>query len=276
MARPYAEVIGDPIAHSKSPRLHRFWLSKAGIDADYVATHVRAEELADYVASRRADPDWRGCNVTVPHKQAIKALLDRLTPLADEIGAVNLVVPGSDLVGANTDVEGITGSLPAFADGELRQLCLIGSGGAALAALGAARLLGVQRVVLNVRDQAKGRDLLADWGFDGRVGSIDDRENIVGSQLVVNATTLGMTGHAAMPDALLEHVLSHPDDRAVIFDMVYEPLETRLLAAARQRGLRAVDGLSMLIGQAEASFGAFFGVRPPREHDAELRAHLTS
>ena len=92
MTRAYAEVIGDPIVQSKSPTIHGFWLGKLGIDADYRACHVTAEGLADYVASRRADPDWRGCNVTMPHKQAIMPLLDRIDPEAARIGAVNTVV----------------------------------------------------------------------------------------------------------------------------------------------------------------------------------------
>jgi shikimate dehydrogenase len=276
MTKLFAEVIGDPVAHSKSPLLHGFWLAKTGIEADYVATHVRPDELAGHIARRREDPDWRGCNVTVPHKQAVIAYLDKLSPLAAEIGAVNLIIPESGLVGANSDIEGITASLPPFANGELRQACLIGSGGAALAALGAFRLLGVPQVTLNVRDQAKGERLLAQWGFAGRVAAVDDAENLLGAQLIINATTLGMKGQAAMPQGLLRHVAAHPDDRAVVFDMVYAPIDTALLLAARRRGLRTVDGLAMLIGQAATSFGAFFGHPPPREYDAQLRALLAA
>src|SRR5688572_22085136 len=142
MTIPYAEVIGDPIAHSKSPLIHRFWLAKQGLDGDYRATHVRAGELGDYLNNRRADPDWLGCNVTVPHKQAVIPFLDQRTPLAEQVGAVNVIVPREgELLGGNSDVEGITGSIPEFRRGELRQACLIGSGGAALAALAACRVL---------------------------------------------------------------------------------------------------------------------------------------
>ena len=108
MNRPFAEVIGDPIAQSKSPAIHGFWLGKMGIDADYRACHVRPDELADYFSARRADPDWRGCNITMPHKQAVLPLLDGLDPAAERIGAVNTVVRRGDgsLIGANTDAPG--------------------------------------------------------------------------------------------------------------------------------------------------------------------------
>jgi shikimate dehydrogenase len=103
----YAEVIGDPIAQSKSPAIHGHWLAALGIDADYGRAHVLAADLADYLARRRADPAWRGCNVTMPHKQAIIPLLDALDPLAQSVGAVNTVVPEAGrLVGYNTDAPG--------------------------------------------------------------------------------------------------------------------------------------------------------------------------
>src|SRR3546814_256786 len=105
MIRRYAEVIGDPIRQSKSPAIHGFWLEKLGIAADYRACHVRADGLADYLALRRGDADWRGCNVTMPHKLAVMPLLDRIDPLAARIGAVNTVVREADgqLAGYNTD-----------------------------------------------------------------------------------------------------------------------------------------------------------------------------
>lgn len=274
MPIPYAEVIGDPVAHSKSPLIHRFWLAREAIDADYRATHVTAEGLGDYLARRRDDPDWRGCNVTVPHKQAVIPYLDGMTPFSEQVGAINVVMPRDGLVGANSDVEGITSALPPME--KLGQACLIGSGGAALAALAAFRLLGIAKVSLNVRNRLKGEQLLAAWGFDGRVGAIDDADNIRSAQLVINASTLGMAGKDPMPDSLLRLVEAHPDDEVVVFDMVYAPLETALLAAARRRGLRTVDGLAMLVGQAAGAFEAFFRCPAPRAHDAELRALLTS
>lgn len=108
-AIPYAEVIGDPIVQSKSPAIHGYWIRQLGLDADYRAAHVTAEGLADYLISRRADPAWRGCNVTMPHKQAVIPLLDRLDPLAARIGAVNTIVAEQgQLVGYNTDAAGFS------------------------------------------------------------------------------------------------------------------------------------------------------------------------
>ena len=112
MTSPYAEVIGDPIVQSKSPAIHGYWLGKLGLEADYRACHVTADGLAAYLAERREDPDWRGCNVTMPHKQAVIALLDRLEIGAEMVGAVNTIVPRrragrpAMLIGSNTDVAG--------------------------------------------------------------------------------------------------------------------------------------------------------------------------
>jgi shikimate dehydrogenase len=233
--------------------------------------------LPEFFAGRRADPDWRGCNVTVPHKQAIIPLLDELTPLAEAVGAVNLVVPRDGrLLGGNTDVEGIVNAIAPVSPGQLETVCLIGSGGAALAALAAFRLLGVRQLLLNVRNQEKGAALLAASGFAGRVGPVDDQANLTGANLVVNASTLGMTGKDAMPASVLAAVESIRDRSTIVFDMVYAPLETALLAAARGAGLHVVDGLSMLIGQAAAGFTGFFGCDPPRDRDRELRQLLMS
>ena len=134
----YAEVIGDPIVQSKSPAIHGYWLRRLGLDADYRAAHVTAEGLADYLASRRADPLWRGCNVTMPHKQAVIPLLDALDPLAARIGAVNTVVPEDGrLIGYNTDAGGFLEPLrPYLAQQHLfRMARVLGTGGAALARL---------------------------------------------------------------------------------------------------------------------------------------------
>jgi shikimate dehydrogenase len=160
--------------------------------------------------------------------------------------------------------------------GSIRTACLIGSGGAALAAVAAFRLLRVGHLLLNVRDQAKGKALLAKSGMGGRIGAIDDRANLTGAQLIVNATTLGMDGQSPMPESVLTAISDVEDDRAIVLDMVYAPLDTELLQAARGRRLRAVDGLKMLVGQAASAFDTFFHVPPPRQFDGELRALLTS
>jgi len=285
VSRPYAEVIGDPIAQSKSPAIHGYWLGRLGLDAQYRAAHVRADDLADYLDDRRADDSWRGCNVTMPHKQAILPHLSRLHPLAERIGAVNTVVREADgsLTGYNTDGAGFLEPLrPLVGRRHLfRMARVIGTGGAARAIVAA--LAGENVViVLAGRDPAKARALLeeldpggehhaadlahfaapTDFAFDDRAGCLD---------LIVNASPLGMAGQ---PPLVFD--LSHAPPGSVVYDIVTHPAETPLLEAARAAGLRTIDGLAMLIGQAAVAFEKFFGVPAPRDDgDAELRALLT-
>ncbi|MEO5598750.1 MAG: shikimate dehydrogenase [Novosphingobium sp.] len=285
MSRAYAEVIGDPIIQSKSPLIHNFWLAKLGIDAEYRAAHVKPGGLAEYIAGRRSDSDWRGCNVTMPHKQAIMPLLDRIDCQAAQIGAVNTVARGADgkLIGYNTDAAGFLEPLqPLLAETHLfRMARIMGAGGAARAIISA--LAGKNFVlVVAARDPAKARALLdelapgpdhhavdlahfapeTDFAFDDRSQQLD---------LIVNASALGMVGH---PPLLFD--FSHAPPNSVVYDIVTSPIDTPLLVEARQGGLRTVDGLAMLIGQAAVSFEKFFGQLAPREHDDALRALLTA
>ena len=279
----YAEVIGDPIAQSKSPAIHNHWLGKAGIEADYRACHVTSTRLGDYLASRREDRAWRGCNVTMPHKQAVLPLLDRLDPLAKRIGAVNTIVrENGALAGYNTDAGGFLEPLRPLLDRQhlFRMARVLGTGGAARAIVAALAEEGVV-IVLAGRDPAKARALLdeldpggehhatnldpfaepTDFAFDDRHGCFD---------LVVNASPLGMTGQ---PPLALD--LSHVPPGSVVYDIVTDPLDTPLLQAARAAGFRTVDGLAMLIGQAALAFERFFGVAPTREPgDTDLRRLL--
>ena len=280
----YAEVIGDPIAQSKSPVIHKFWLKQLGIAADYRASQVTGDGLADYFAARRADPDWRGCNVTMPHKQAVMPLLDGLDPLAARVGAVNTVVPGLDrlLQGFNTDVPGFLEPLQSLLAARhlVRMARIFGAGGAARAIVAALADHGFT-VVLAARDPAKARELLNELAPRGEHHtppldhfaqstdfSFDDRTQLF--DLVVNASPLGMTGS---PPLLLD--LSHIPPGSVVYDIVTNPHETPLLQAARTAGFATIDGLAMLIGQAAAAFELFFGQPAPRDHDADLRALLT-
>lgn len=289
MSQPYAEVIGDPIAQSKSPAIHGYWLGKLGMEADYRAAHVTADGLADYLAARREDPDWRGCNVTMPHKQAVIPLLDRLEIGAEMVGAVNTIVPRrragkpTMLIGSNTDVAGFLEPLqPLLARPHLfRMARVLGTGGAARAIIAGLAEHGLT-IVLAGRDPAKASALLdeidpegehhavdlahfadpTDFAFDDRQGCLD---------LVVNASPLGMVGQPP-----LSYDFSHTPPGAVFYDIVTAPPETPLLAEARARGFATIDGLAMLIGQAAVAFERFFGVPPPRDDgDAELRALLT-
>ena len=280
----YAEVIGNPIAQSKSPAIHGFWLRQLEIDADYCGTRVEAEGLGDFLAQRRSDPDWRGCNVTMPHKQAIVAHLDHLDPLAETIGAVNTVVQENGaLVGYNTDAGGFLEPLAReLAETHyFRMARVLGTGGAARAIVAAlAREKFV--IVLAGRDPSKAQALLeeldpagehhavdlahfadpTDFAFDDREGCLD---------LIVNASPLGMRGQPP-----LAFDWSHAPPGAMAYDLVTDPVDTAFLAGASAAGHRTIDGLAMLIGQAALAFEKFFGVAPPRHLDAELRAILTT
>lgn len=283
MNQPYAEVIGDPIAQSKSPVIHGFWLEKLGLEGRYDRAHVTSESLAEYLAARRADPAWRGCNVTMPHKQAVIPLLDRLDPLAARIGAVNTIVPENGaLVGYNTDAPGFLEPLheKLAKTHYFRMARVLGTGGAARAIIAA---LADEHVVLVLagRNVEKARSLLdeldpqgehhvapldhfadaTDFAFDDREGCFD---------LVVNASALGMTGQPP-----LAFDMTHAPPGSVFYDIVTSPLETEFLKSAKAAGFRTVDGLSMLIGQADHAFRRFFGAVPPRgDADVELREML--
>jgi shikimate dehydrogenase len=287
VSRPYAEVIGDPIAQSKSPAIHNFWLGKLGIDAEYRACAVKADGLAEYFAARRDDPAWRGCNVTMPHKQAVVPLLDRLEIGAELVGAVNTVTcrrraGASALIGSNTDGAGFLEPLRSLLEREhlFRMARVLGTGGAARAIVAALAEQGVI-VVLAGRDAAKARALLdeidpegehhatdlahfadpTDFAFDDRAGCFD---------LIVNASPLGMAGQPP-----LAFDFSHAPPGSVVYDIVTHPPDTALLQAAREAGFRTIDGLSMLIGQAAVAFEKFFGQAPPRDDgDRELRSLL--
>lgn len=284
MTKPYAEVIGDPIAQSKSPAIHGFWLAKLGIDAEYRAAHVRADDLADYLAARRADPLWRGCNVTMPHKQAVMPHLARIDSPADAIGAVNTILPLGEgaLAGTNTDAAGFLEPLrDTLADAHYYRMArILGTGGAARAIIAALADKGFTLVVAG-RDPAKARALLDELAPKGEHHAIDlahfaeptdfvfdDREGCC--DLVINASSLGMQGQPPLP-----FDWSHAPPGSIAYDIVTAPLMTPFLEAARAKGLPTIDGLSMLIGQAAAAFEKFFGAPPPREHDAELRASLS-
>lgn len=268
MTIPHAEVIGDPIAQSKSPLIHGFWIDKLGIEARYEKTLVTPEGLGEFFASRRDDPDWRGCNITAPHKVAALDHVPDPGGVRDSIGAINTVFRGADgaLIGTNTDAAGFYAPISDF-DLEGAPVAVIGAGGAARAILFALARAGVGPVTILNRSPLKAMGLLATFGLKGDVVALD--APIPPVALLVNASSLGMVGHPP-----LDLDLSNLPEDALVYDAVYAPLETGLLAAARARGLETVDGLEMLIGQAALAFELFFGKAAPREHDAELRALL--
>jgi len=265
---PYAEVIGDPIAHSKSPLIHKFWLERLTIEADYRACRVTPSELPGYIEQRSADPAWRGCNVTIPHKIAMLDLVDDPGGVREKIGAMNTIVRQKDgsLIGTNTDAAGF---LAPIADGDWsgKHALVIGAGGAARAVLFALKQAG--KITMVARSGLKATGLLMQASIKGSVLPMDAR--LPEADLLINASPLGMTGQPA-----LEIDLDPLPSDALVYDLVYAPLETKLLRAAKKRDLAVVDGLDMLIGQAALAFELFFGTTPPMEQDAELRKLLVA
>jgi shikimate dehydrogenase len=257
-----AGVMGWPVAHSLSPRLHGYWLQHYGIDGAYVPLPVRPERLG---SALRALPDlgFAGCNLTVPHKEAALGALDEVAEDARRIGAVNTILVRADgsLYGWNTDIEGFAQSLiAALPEWSIagKHAVVLGAGGAARAVVAAVQNLGAEEVVILNRTRERAEALATDLGEAIRPLSWERRsEALSQAALLINTTTLGMLGKPPLSIDLAPL----PTD-AVVADIVYAPLETPLLAEARRRGHRVVDGLGMLLYQAVPGFEAWFGRRP--------------
>jgi len=265
---PRAGVIGWPVGHSLSPRIHRYWLAEYNVAGRYEAVVVPPDWLADTVDGFRK-AHWVGFNVTVPHKEAILPLLDMVDPMAGAIGAVNTVVAiGEDrFEGRNTDASGFLASLRAQclipAD---RPAVILGAGGAARAIAVALRGIGIGEIRIANRSRERADKLAAEFSLVAC--DWEDRDDVLeGAGLLVNATSLGMTGQPP-----LEIGLEHLPLEAIVTDIVYRPLDTDLLKKARNRGNIAVDGLGMLLHQAVEGFAAWFGLTP--EVTPGLRSHV--
>ncbi|HEV2815737.1 MAG TPA: shikimate dehydrogenase [Allosphingosinicella sp.] len=285
MGVPYAELVGDPVAHSKSPAIHGFWLEKLGIEGDYRVARVTARDMPGYFAGRRGDPDWRGCNVTMPLKQAVLPFMGRLDQSAEKCGAVNTVVrePDGSRKGHNTDMLAVARLLEGFERRPYRNkvatyVQIIGAGGAARAAALAAVRAGYCDFDFFNRSVERAEVMALWFGLDARayaaplegLGPIrnpdDGPDDQRYSHVVVNATSLGMEGK---PDLAIDLSRYYPD--TIVIDLPYGPRETALVRQARALGLRVADGLDVLIEQAALAFALFFGAGAPREHDGELR-----
>ncbi|MEM6901972.1 MAG: shikimate dehydrogenase [Pseudomonadota bacterium] len=264
-------LIGWPVAHSLSPAIHDYWLRAAGIDGLYAPFPVAPDRLAQAIAGLPS-LGVTGANVTVPHKTAVIPHIQTLTATAQRLEAVNTLIVHKDgsITGDNTDAYGFATSLKAQADmacaeqiKENQQVMLIGAGGAARAVLDAVLQAGYQRVVLINRTHAKAAALAQHFQQFYPQASLapvawgERHLRLADCGLVINTTSLGMTGHGP-----LEIDVSALPDHAVVADIVYAPLITPLLAAARDRGLVIVNGLDMLLYQAEAAFEAWHGIRP--------------
>jgi shikimate dehydrogenase len=261
-------VIGWPIEHSRSPLIHNYWIKQYGLDAQYRREAVPPERLAEFLA-HLADHGYLGANVTVPHKEAALALSEP-DALARAVGAANtLWLEGGVLRSTNTDVEGFVANLDAAAPGWDRGVdaaVVLGAGGAAQAVVFGLIGRNMRRVRVVNRNFDRALALRDRFGQEVEPVRLEDTAAAVaGARLLVNATTLGMSGQ---PPLAVDLAPLAPD--AVVVDIVYVPLVTPLLAAARARGMRTADGLGMLLFQAVAGFARWFGVRPRVEPD--LRA----
>ena len=269
-----AGVMGWPVAHSRSPRLHGHWLARYGIAGAYLPLLVAPDDLARALEGLRA-LNFRGANVTLPLKEKALALVDRAEPLARRIGAVNTIVVEADgsLLGSNTDAFGFTENLKAGAPGwtaAAGPAVVLGAGGAARAVIAALLDAGAPQIRLYNRSLERAQALQA--AFDGPVEVAPWRQRsagLDGAALLVNTTSLGMAGHEE-----LEIELDALPRGAVVNDIVYAPLSTPLLQRARARGNSVVDGLGMLLHQARPGFEAWFGQAPVV--DEQLRRHVAA
>ncbi|MBA4129978.1 MAG: shikimate dehydrogenase [Hyphomicrobium sp.] len=254
-------VIGWPIEHSRSPIIHGYWLRTYGIDGSYTREPVRPEELQTFLASL-GERGFAGCNVTVPHKEAALALADVPDAAAVAIGAANtLWLQDGRLCASNTDAYGFMTYLglkaPEWTSRDAPVL-ILGAGGAARAIMHGFLQADVARVRVCNRSRERSEDLVRHFGSRVEAWDWDARNDAAREAgVIVNTTTLGMKGAG---DPGIDFAGVHAD--TVVSDIVYVPLETAFLAAARGRGLRTVDGLGMLLHQAVPGFEKWFGVRP--------------
>ena len=267
-------VIGWPVAHSRSPVIHRYWLKLYGLDGAYEQEAVRPEEIEDFLHSL-GQRGYEGANVTLPHKEAALAAADRPDAAATAIGAANtLWLDNKGLLHAsNTDAYGfmthLSAEAPDWNKGK-RPVMVLGAGGAARAILHGLLDAGASKILLANRTEDRAKALAQSFG--SRVSLIpwgDRNRALAGCGLLVNATSLGMTGKQPLDLGLSALPLD-----ATVADIVYSPLQTPLLAAAKARGNRTVDGLGMLLHQAVPGFQRWFGVRP--EVTPELRAYVAA
>lgn len=269
-----AGVMGWPVSHSRSPVLHNFWLTRAGIDGAYVPFAVPPDRVQQAL---RALPalGFAGTNVTIPHKEAVFAAMDETDAIARRIGAVNTVFVRGDgaLAGTNTDAFGFVEALRSRLDGWSGAgipATVLGAGGAARAIIAALQDEGASEIRLVNRTAARAEALCDRFGDPVvAVGWEERDEALDGAGFLVNTTALGMAGGESL-DIRLDAL---PRD-AVVNDIVYTPLETGLLASARARGLRAVDGLEMLLHQARPGFAGWYGAEPTV--DDALRRHVAA
>ena len=267
-----AGVMGDPVMHSRSPKLHNYWLAKYGLTGIYVPLAITAANLRAALRALSA-LGFSGCNLTIPHKEAALDIVDKLDPLARRIGAVNCVVvaPDGSLEGRNHDgfgyIESVREAQPEWR-ADTGPIVVIGAGGGARAVLVSLIDQGAREIRVVNRTLARGKALAGDLGGPITALAWEKREAALeGAAMLINATNQGMLGEPP-----LDLALDRLPVRALVSDIVYIPRETVLLAAARKRGNATVNGLGMLLHQARPAFHAWFGIMP--EVTPELRAMI--
>lgn len=275
---PYkvAGIMGWPVGQSRSPLIHNYWITKYGLEGDYIRLPVKPDAptgLKDAIAGMRA-MGFAGCNLTMPHKTAALAFVDHLDPMAKRMGAVNTLVFGEDgsVSGFNNDGFGYVESLRevGYTDFAKGPITVLGAGGAARAVMLALADAGAKEIRVTNRTDANAaqiaKQFMDEFGVPVKAVPWADRcQALDGCALLVNATSQGMYGQPA-----LNLVLDALPVSALVSDVIYVPLETPLLAAAKARGHQTVNGLGMLLNQARPAFKAWFGVMP--EITPELRA----
>lgn len=269
-----AGVMGWPVEHTKSPRLHGYWLRKHNIDGAYIPMPV-AEGKIEQALRALPTLGFRGCNLTIPHKESSMKIVDEIDPLAKRVGAINTIIvkEGEKLFGTNTDVYGFSQNLKASGfvfDPAMPIATVFGAGGAARAIVVALQDFGFKEI--RIVNRSLGRAEALAQSLPGKneykiMSLQESKESIIDTGLLVNATSLGMTGHKP-----LEVNLAGLSKNAWVTDAVYAPLETDLLRQAKQNHIRVVDGLGMLLYQARAGFAAWFDQEP--EITEELRHYV--
>jgi shikimate dehydrogenase len=267
-----AGVMGLPVMHSRSPRLHNYWFARHGLPGVYVPLAIKAQDLRS--ALRALSPlGFSGCNLTIPHKEAALEIVDKVDPLARRIGAINCVVVGADgtLEGQNHDAFGYIESIREAAAGwraDAGPIVVIGAGGGARAVLVSLIDQGAREIRLINRTPARAKALTRELGGPIEARGWNERQAALqGAAMLINTTSQGMAGEPP-----LDLSLATLPVEALVSDIIYIPRETPLLAAARKRGNPTVSGLGMLLHQARPAFKAWFGIMP--EVTPELRAML--
>jgi 3-dehydroquinate dehydratase / shikimate dehydrogenase len=259
-------VIGNPVEHSRSPRIHNPALQAAGVDGVYLPLEVDdiASFITDFVHPKTKKLDWdlHGLSVTIPHKVSVIPLLDHLDETAKAIGAVNtVVIRGNELHGYNTDVTGAMNALAPLFDVRNARVAVLGAGGSARAICYGLKQRGAN-ITIYARDLAKAQTLADEFGaaaarldqFDGQAG----RQ----AEVVINCTPIGMHGHSEGQSPIAASALQNVK---LVYDLIYTPRETALLQAARAQGCQTLDGLAMLVNQAAEQFRLFTGKDAPLE-----------